>query len=75
MKIPQCCCKTQYAVVAELADALSSGGSGVIRESSNLSDRTSKKEISSSDEIFLLHEMQKFGRRLRREFIFRKYKG
>ena len=29
-----------YAVVAELADALSSGGSGAIRESSNLSDRT-----------------------------------
>lgn len=29
-----------YAVVAELADALSSGGSGVIRESSNLSNRT-----------------------------------
>ena len=30
-----------YAVVAELADALSSGGSGFIRESSNLSNRTS----------------------------------
>jgi hypothetical protein len=27
--------------VAELADALSSGGSGFIRESSNLSNRTS----------------------------------
>lgn len=37
-----------YAVVAELADALSSGGSGVIRESSNLSDRTTKMRKSSS---------------------------
>lgn len=37
------CCLTSYAVVAELADALSSGGSGVIRESSNLSDRTTQK--------------------------------
>ena len=32
---------SQHAVVAELADALSSGGSGFIRESSNLSNRTS----------------------------------
>ena len=34
--------------MAELADALSSGGSGVIRESSNLSDRTTKMRKSSS---------------------------
>ncbi len=34
-----------YAVVAELADALSSGGSGAIRESSNLSNRTNHKDL------------------------------
>ena len=38
---------TKYAVVAELADALSSGGSGVIRESSNLSNRTTRNLLLS----------------------------
>ena len=41
-----------YAVVAELADALSSGGSGFIRESSNLSNRTiSTYELTDCNEL------------------------
>ena len=44
-----------YAVVAELADALSSGGSGVSRESSNLSDRTTQQELDIRMNVFFCY--------------------
>ena len=47
-----------HAVVAELADALSSGGSGNTRESSNLSNRTNPKMKDAPKGVFFFARVE-----------------